>query len=137
MAADMLCAYYDREAGSRELFERCKISKAEVADSGLKWDEYLGKFDVIRLVMTEFMQGSDSVEDMLAYLSEEVISELKEAYPDVNYGSRTNLRTVMNKICGSKKTQFVIVIDEWDAIFREYKTDKEGQKRYLDFLRDC
>lgn len=33
--------------------------------------------------------------------------------------------------------QFVIVIDEWDAIFREYKEDKEGKKKYLEFLRDC
>ena len=32
--------------------------------------------------------------------------------------------------------QFVVVIDEWDAIFREHKDDKEGQKEYLDFLRD-
>ena len=30
----------------------------------------------------------------------------------------------------------MIIIDEWDAIFREYKDDKEGQKKYLDFLRD-
>ena len=30
----------------------------------------------------------------------------------------------------------MIVIDEWDVIFREYKDDKEGQKKYLDFLRD-
>ena len=30
----------------------------------------------------------------------------------------------------------MIIIDEWDAIFREYKEDKEGQKKYLDFLRD-
>ena len=32
--------------------------------------------------------------------------------------------------------QFVIVIDEWDSVFRERKEDKDGQKHYLDFLRD-
>jgi len=136
MAADMICAYYDREADSRALFENCKISKAVKSESGLSWDGYLGQFDVIRLVMTDFLEGSDSVDDILNYLSDEVISELKEAYPDVRYGNRINLRTVMNKIYGNGKTQFVIVIDEWDAIFREYKDDKDGQKKYLDFLRD-
>ena len=136
MAADMLCAYYDREADSRSLFEKCKISKGEGEASDLKWDKYLGRFDVLRLVMTEFMQDSESIDDMLDYLSEEVISELKEIYPDVRYGNRVNLRTVMNRIYGSKKTQFVIIIDEWDAVFREYKDDKEGQKKYLDYLRD-
>ena len=136
MAAKMICAYYDRQANSRKLFERCRISNAEKPEGGKTWDAYLGQFDVIRLVMTEFLAESASVDDMLSYLSDEVISELKEAYPDVNYGSRVNLRTVMNRICGSRKVQFVVVIDEWDAIFREYKEDKEGQKRYLDFLRE-
>ena len=31
---------------------------------------------------------------------------------------------------------FVLIIDEWDCIFREYKTDKQAQERYLDFLRN-
>jgi hypothetical protein len=73
---------------------------------------------------------------MLEYLSDEVISELKEAYPDVQHGSRINLRTVMNRIYKSMNIQFVIVMDEWDAIFREYPFDKDGQKKYLDFLMD-
>jgi hypothetical protein len=31
--------------------------------------------------------------------------------------------------------KFVIIIDEWDAIFREDKYDEEAQKRYIDLLR--
>ena len=54
MATAMLCAYYDREADSRSLFEKCKISKIAEEKRTLEWDEYLGKFDVIRLVMTDF-----------------------------------------------------------------------------------
>ena len=34
------------------------------------------------------------------------------------------------------KLPFVVIIDEWDCIFREYKQDKEAQEKYLDFLRD-
>lgn len=30
---------------------------------------------------------------------------------------------------------FVILIDEWDCLFREFTQDKEAQKKYLDFLR--
>jgi len=29
----------------------------------------------------------------------------------------------------------VILIDEWDCLFREYQQDQEAQKKYLDFLR--
>ncbi|MBO6147871.1 MAG: AAA family ATPase [Lachnospiraceae bacterium] len=54
MAADMLCAYYGRDAGSRELFEKCLICRADRKEIEKPWDEHLGKFDVIRLVMTDF-----------------------------------------------------------------------------------
>ena len=30
---------------------------------------------------------------------------------------------------------FVILIDEWDCLFREYQQNQEAQKKYLDFLR--
>ena len=45
MAADMLCAYYDREADSRELFEKSKLAKCEPMQIGsrtIQWDAYLG-----------------------------------------------------------------------------------------------
>lgn len=29
----------------------------------------------------------------------------------------------------------MILIDEWDCLFREYQLDTDAQKRYLDFLR--
>ncbi len=70
MAADMICAYYDRDADSRELFEGMKLSGHESASEGsnANWDIYLGGFDVIRLVMTDFMEGCDSVDDMTGIL---------------------------------------------------------------------
>ena len=139
MAADMICAYYDREADSRSMFEKRKLSGSapvRVGDNEISWDGYLGQFDVIRLVMTDFMDGMESVQDMLDYLTEEVVEELQELYPDVRFGNRLKLRTVMNKIYGKTKRQFVLVIDEWDAIFRVWKEDQEGQTKYLDFLRD-
>lgn len=136
MATDMLCAYYGRGADSRQLFERCKLSEAATGMSALSWDAYLEGFDVIKLVMTDFLEDADSVRDMVSFLTDEVITELKGAYPDIRYGTRASLRTVMNSIYGSMGRQFVIVIDEWDAVFREYQNDAEGQKRYLDFLRE-
>ncbi len=136
MAADMLCAYYDREADSRTLFEKCMVSRETERKDERRWDAYLGSFDVIRLVMTEFLEETGSVDDMIQYLTEEVVSELQDAYPDVTYGSRIHLRTVMSRIYGKTNRQFVVIIDEWDAIFREFKEDRDGQKKYLDFLRD-
>lgn len=46
-----------------------------------------------------------------------------------------NLVQVMKDIYTCTKHSFVILIDEWDCLFREYKEDKESQRKYLDFLR--
>ena len=136
MAADMICAFYDREADSRELFKTLKVASHIEDNDKPVWDSYLGRFDVIRVVMTDFMDDSENVPDMLRYLTEEVAEELIDAFPDIKPGNRIKLRTIMNKIYGKTKRQFVVVIDEWDAIFREWKEDTEGQTKYLDFLRD-
>ena len=135
MAADMLSAYYDKEADSRALFKDCKISKAKVDGNSLKWDEYLGKFNVIRLVMTDFFNKKRTVDEAIDTIELRILDELSEEYPDTKYDEKDFYFSI-DKFYRKSKTQFVIVIDEWDAIFREYKDDKEGQKKYLDFLRD-
>lgn len=139
MAADMICAYYDREADSRELFEERKLAGCEPVITGtrqIRWNEYLGKFDVLRLVMTDFMDGAVSVSDMLQNMTDELREDMLGSYPDVRFGSNDKLRMIMNKVYAKTGRQFVIVIDEWDAVFRTWKEDENGQKEYLDFLRD-
>lgn len=41
----------------------------------------------------------------------------------------------MKVVFSYTKFPFVILIDEWDCLFREYKHSEEAQKKYLDFLR--
>ena len=41
----------------------------------------------------------------------------------------------MMDIFAQTKRPFVILIDEWDCLFREYAHNTEAQKKYLDFLR--
>ncbi len=69
MAADMVCAYYDRKADSKDLFAKRKLAGcvSHVAcEKEIPWDIYLGGFDVIRLVMTKFFKKKLSVADALA-----------------------------------------------------------------------
>lgn len=139
MAADMICAYYDREAESRELFESRLLSKLEPICSGNKiitWEKYLGKFDVIRIVMTDFIKSGQTIDAGLTKLNKLVARDLVKRYPDVDYYDKDDLIQSMQDVCDATDCQFVIVIDEWDSVFRERKEDKDGQKQYLDFLRD-
>ena len=64
ITADMICAYYGRDADSRKMFETRKI--ASYAGTGpSKWDAYLGQFDVVRLVMTDFFKPDTQIADAL------------------------------------------------------------------------
>ena len=138
IAADMICAYYDREAKSRELFEKRLLAKCEPIIAGnqtITWDGYLGKYDVIRIVMTDFIKSDIGVPEALAKLKGRILDELNEAYPDVKYDENDFFYS-LDKFYRKTGYPFVIVIDEWDSVFRERKDDKDGQKLYLDFLRD-
>ena len=128
MAANMLCAYYGK-GDSREIFAELKIAGHE------KWDKYLNRFDVIKIVMTDFIKENKDVAASLGALAGRILDDLAEEYPDVKYDPE-DLFYSMDRFYRKNHMPFVIIIDEWDAIFRERKEDKDGQRLYLDFLRD-
>ena len=139
MAADMICAYYDREAESRVLFEKRKLAECaplRVGEKEIQWDSYLGAFDVLRLVMTRFFKKKITVEKALQDMQRMVIRDIRKAYPEVDYADDQDLIQTIEDIYSDNSKQLVIVIDEWDAVFRERQWDKDGQTEYLDFLRD-
>ena len=53
-------------------------------------------------------------------IQEEIIYELKEAFPDVKYKDNSDLMDVLSSITQSTGEKFFFIIDEWDAICREF-----------------
>ena len=97
MAADMICAYYDREADSRELFEKRKVAQTA------GWDEFLGKFDVIHLVMTRFFKTRITVNEALTNMQKIVIRDFKRAYPDVELMSDNDLIQTIDDVYAANR----------------------------------
>ena len=129
MAANMLAAYYGRSENTEKLFETLKISEADT------YREHLNQYDVIRINMQEFLSATQSMEEMLARLKKYLIFDLLNEYADVPLREKEDLIQVMRDIFSATGHPFVILIDEWDCLFREYREDGEAQKKYLDFLR--
>ncbi|MBQ9327065.1 MAG: AAA family ATPase [Solobacterium sp.] len=86
--------------------------------------------------MTDFFEGADNVSEVLENLTEETISELKETYPETDFYDEKDLIQALDDVYSYLDRQVVIVIDEWDALFRVWRDDKEGQTEYLEFLRN-
>ena len=127
MAANMLAAYYDRETDSRHLFEHFQVSRIA------SYEEHRNQYDVIRVNMQEFFSVSHEIDEMLKLLQERLILELKRKYPE--YVTQNNLMFAMQDVYAFTQHPFIILIDEWDCLFREYQHDQNAQKKYLDFLR--
>ena len=129
VAMNMLAAYYSRGCNSEAIFKKLEIAKAA------SFKKYLNRYNVIRLNMQEFLSDYRNIDGMLAAISKYLLKELLKVYPGIDYMDKDRLRNVMSDIHEESGIQFIILIDEWDCIFREYKKDKKSQDKYLDFLR--
>lgn len=58
-----------------------------------------------------------------------------DVYGEVRFRDDKNLIQVMKDVYAYTGHPFVILIDEWDCLFREYQRSETAQKKYLDFLR--
>ena len=130
MAMNMLCAYYSKGADSKELFKDFKIASDE------DFEEHLNKYNVIQLNMRDLLSRSDNVIDMIELIRRHIIFEVKRDISDVIFFDETDLFSSTDDLYSALKTPFVFLIDEWDAVFRVKKEEKEEQEKYLDFLRN-
>ena len=129
MAMDMLSAYYERNINTENLFGNLEISQDQ------SYKKHLNQYDVLKINMQDFLSAAHCVDDMLKMLNNDIIKDFSLEYNEVNFRDENNLMRVMQDVYAATGRTFVILIDEWDCLFREYTQDKDAQKRYLDFLR--
>lgn len=136
IAAAMLSAYYGRGENAKKIFDSLAIAKAE------NYAEHLNQYDVIQVDMNVFRHRRDvetessiSAKKAVSLFHQEVIEELKEAYPECLTDEDGDLPSALTKVYRHTGIKFVIIIDEWDTIFREDKYDYEAQKLYIELLR--
>lgn len=132
MAAKMLAAYYSQGCDSFELFKNLKIANSPA------FEKELNKHPLIYLDVQWFLSVSrdkGNVEQTVSYIQNEVIKELARQYLDIVKPDDISLSEVLFRIHSRIGEQFVIIIDEWDCLFREEKNDTRLQENYINFLR--
>ncbi|MBQ3681736.1 MAG: AAA family ATPase [Succinimonas sp.] len=146
VTADMLLAYYSKEYAGTNVFDGLKIAGKD------SFAEHLNKYDVIYIDMNTvrddyiaYTEDEDlqvkGVTTIVDYLQYSVIEELKENedYAKLLSKSRKtgkkNLSSALKEICNHTKNKFILIIDEWDLIYRDYRDDKKLQESFIDFLR--
>ena len=129
MAAKMLCAYYDETCDSRKLFVDLEIAK----DSS--FDKHLNKYPVIYLDMTSFITRFKNDDNIVSRIDQEVRAEIQTVYPDVAAEVGDDLMALLLRIVQKTRKRFFFIIDEWDAICREFPAGSKGMDSYVNWLR--
>ena len=129
IAAKMLNAYYDESADSRALFADLAIAKDD------SYEANLNKYPVIYLDVTEFTaKTSLAIEEVLYSMDSAICDDIRDTYRDVAFSADDDLPDMLLKVVWQTGKQFIMIVDEWDAICRE-ANNAEVMRQYVDWLR--
>lgn len=129
IAANMICAYYDRSCDSSALFENFEIAK----DPSYK--EHLNKYHVINVDVTNFVSEYRGDDNIVKHIQEDIKADLIEEFPDIEITESTRLMPALMKVAKHTGIKFIFVIDEWDALCRELADKSRILDEYIDMLR--
>ena len=129
VTANMLTAYYSRGCDSEAIFAGLEISKS--AD----FKKHLNQYDVIHLDIQWCMEPAGGPEQVVSYISEKTIAELKGYYSDVLTENTGSLPEALSRINAATGKKFIIIIDEWDVLIRDKSANTKAQEDYINFLR--
>ena len=128
MAAKMLYAYYDHSCDSRSLFADLMIANDP------SFEKHLNKYAAIYLDMTDFV-ALCKTDDIVEKIDAALLKDVSLAYPDVPVAKDDWLKDYLLRVSMEKGERFVFIIDEWDAICREFTTGTKAMDTYVGWLR--
>lgn len=158
MALKMLAAYYSKGCDSLNMFENLKIGQDTSFEKGLnQYDVLLIDMQgVIGSAMTEAQAQQELAEfykrlphmsdyetekikhPMLEAVQQRLIRDIRENEEYAGYipEDETFLGNALQAVYKHTGNRFILLIDEWDCIFRNYEDDRLLQDKYIHWLRD-
>ena len=127
--ANMLAAYYSKGCDSEKMFDGLTIGKSS------DFKKHLNKYDVIHIDVQWFLSSCADIKSIISYITQSVLEELKEYYPEVLPNEVLTLADALSRIRNSTGQKFIVIIDEWDILIRDEATNKAVQEEYIYFLR--
>lgn len=126
-ALNMLAAYYGKGQDTRKLFQGLEI------EQNSDFEKYINQYHVISLDMSTFLSQAKEKSNLISIMEQDIIADLAETFPNVR--EETKLLDALVRIRMEYNEKFIFIIDEWDAIFREWKDETRQQEQYVEFLR--
>ena len=127
VAVNMLTAYYSMGCESRALFKGLRI------ENDPSFEKHLNKHYVIRFDVAGALMEFNTKRNPILAFEHELVNKLKEDF-EIHSGAE-RLCSLVKEVYAKRHLKFIILIDEWDAVFRDRKDDRELCENYMEFLR--
>lgn len=129
IAAKMQNAYYDESVDASTLFNDLQIANTP------SFKEHLNKYPVIYLDASGFTAELKSDKARVVHEINNALSkELLDYYHDIPINIEDTLSAQLLTVVEHIHKQFIMIIDEWDAVCREVG-DEDVMRQYVDWLR--
>jgi hypothetical protein len=99
-----------------------------------QFEQHLNKYPVIYLDMTDFVTRFKD-ESIVRQIDTRIAEDVRQAFPDVKVMEGDDLMDTLVRIYGDRSQKFIFIIDEWDAICREFRTGTTEMDNYVNWLR--
>ena len=114
---DLMVAFFSKGCDSREMFSNLKIAQ----DPCFK--QNLNKFNVIAVDLGAAFNTVENRNDVLKYLRNKFIEDFRDEFPDIEFSDEDSVADLITKVYKHTKTQFIIIIDEYDTLIRERRSE--------------
>ena len=146
VTAHMLSAYYSKGYAGQKIFDGLKISE----NTGFA--DHLNKYNVIYIDMNSikdkfisykadkslYIEAIDDLVDFLQYMVIRDLKENKEYAEQISNDpliGKKSLSSALEVIFKYTGEPFILIMDEWDLICREYQNELALQEKFIEFLR--
>lgn len=131
ITANMLCAYYSKGCDSKAIFDKFEISKDK------DYLTHLNKHNVLYFDMQHYGGNDETGEHFIESLHKSVVNGLKKEFPEAFEGSDIKyLQDAIDLVHQKLGETFILVIDEWDYLFRNYPENRKVQKNFMALLQN-
>ena len=128
MAAAMIAVYYCNAYDSHDIFDKLAVHRLK------SYEQHINQYAVISFDAQSLRDRVEDPMDFVPKLHKEIGRELSEAWPQCT----SELSNIVDMIIQINKTagmKFVILIDEWDSIFRRDGDNINATRAWVKFLR--
>ena len=131
----LMKAYFSKGCDSKEIFENLKIANPPKKDNEPIFDfkENLNKFNVLSIDLGAMFSSSQDKKDILTNLKNWLLKDFRKEFPDVEFSESDPISKMILDAYDKTKTQFIIIIDEYDVLVRE-QIPEDIFKSYLELL---